>query len=662
MSNDASNSQRLNQSETGQALRTSPSPSTSSSTGGLYVPPHLRNAGGNSGASSSPGSPGGGNHRSPSGAFQKGGDRRGGRGGGFGGNPHGGPGAGGPRGPRNSHAGGPHSDGWRAGRHGGYGGASASSRASPDPTSPDGMAAPAAGNAYTPAPRCPEREKALFGDIQPSGINFEQYKEIPVEISGSNPPEPIESFKESPLHDLLQENIILSGYTVPTPVQRYSIPITLDNRDLMACAQTGSGKTGGFLFPIISQLMKSNAPRRAGGRSRNPSALILTPTRELAIQIHKEAEKFTYRSHISSIVIYGGGGNMQDQMLKLRSGADIIVATPGRLTDMIKRDLISLTDIQFLVLDEADRMLDMGFEDDINAIVKSSNMPPPGVRRTLLFSATFPELIQRLAQEFLHDYIFLTVGTIGAASHNVDQTIVSVSDNDKLTFLQDLMDNFQKRRESEGGLMLVFVETKRSANLLDTLLSKAGFETTSIHGDRDQSEREIALEMFRSHKTPFLIATAVAARGLDIPNVTFVVNYDMPKEIDEYIHRIGRTGRAGHRGRAMTFFSARDAPVAPALVNRLQLAGQEVPEFLLAMTRDAGRTHRRGPAPVRPSFASQDFRENMQSSGAAATPGAGGARGNNRGSDHMLMMNNAAPTPYSSFTSNRGHSLPSAWD
>ncbi|KAJ8110086.1 hypothetical protein OPT61_g6970 [Boeremia exigua] len=416
---------------------------------------------------------------------------------------------------------------------------------------------------HVPGPSNPRIERELYGipndpSKQQTGINFEKYDDIPVEASGQGVPEPVTRFTNPPLDDHLLSNIELSGYKVPTPVQKYSIPIVMAGRDLMACAQTGSGKTGGFLFPILAQAFKNGpsptpAAQSGGygyGRQRKayPTSLILAPTRELVSQIFDEARKFAYRSWVRPCVVYGGA-DIGSQLRQIERGCDLLVATPGRLVDLIERGRISLQNIKYLVLDEADRMLDMGFEPQIRRIVEGEDMPQVADRQTLMFSATFPRDIQMLARDFLKEYIFLSVGRVGSTSENITQKIEYVEDIDKRSVLLDIL------HTHGAGLSLIFVETKRMADSLSDFLINQGFPATSIHGDRTQREREKALEMFRSGRCPILVATAVAARGLDIPNVTHVVNYDLPTDIDDYVHRIGRTGRAGNTGIATAFFN-----------------------------------------------------------------------------------------------------------
>jgi len=424
-------------------------------------------------------------------------------------------------------------------------------------------------------------EVAIFNQ-ENNGINFDAYEDIPVETSGENIPQSVNTFAEIDLGPALNENIRRCKYVKPTPVQKHAIPISLAGRDLMACAQTGSGKTAAFCFPTIASIMRNTPPGRPrGGRKALPLALILSPTRELSCQIHDEAKKFAYQTGIRVVVAYGGGP-IQQQLREMERGVDILVATPGRLSDLLERARVSLSMVRYLTLDEADRMLDMGFEPQIRRIVEQTDMPPAGVRQTMLFSATFPREIQRLASDFLSNYIFLAVGRVGSSTELIMQRVEYVQDADKRSMLMDLI-HVQTATAPPGqhSLMLVFVETKRGADALEDWLCRMGFPATTIHGDRSQSEREHALRSFRTGVTPILVATDVAARGLDIPHVAHVVNFDLPSDIDDYVHRIGRTGRAGKNGLATAFFNEKDLSLARPLSELMQEANQEVPGWLL---------------------------------------------------------------------------------
>ncbi|WCJ29670.1 ATP-dependent RNA helicase DED1 [Euphorbia peplus] len=412
------------------------------------------------------------------------------------------------------------------------------------------------------------------------GINFDAYEDIPVEVTGTDIPAPVSTFTEIDLGEGLNENIKRCKYVKPTPIQRYAIPIVVAGRDLMACAQTGSGKTAAFCFPIIHGILKSQTQfKPAGsGRARNrvacPTALIISPTRELSCQIHDEAQKFAYNTGVKIAVVYGGAPIVQ-QFRNLEKGVDILVATPGRLVDVIERGKVSLGMVKYLALDEADRMLDMGFEPQIRKIVQQMDMPPLAQRQTMLFSATFPQNIQKLACDFLSDYVFLTVGRVGSSTNLIAQRVELVQDMDKRSRLVDLLRSQMANGTHSKNLTLVFVETKRGADALESWLSMNGFPAIAIHGDKMQRERERALKLFKSGSTPILVATDVASRGLDIPHVSHVINFDLPREIDDYVHRIGRTGRAGKSGAATAFFSDKNTPIAKALAEVMKEGGMD---------------------------------------------------------------------------------------
>ncbi|KAG9137753.1 hypothetical protein Leryth_019390 [Lithospermum erythrorhizon] len=488
----------------------------------------------------------------------------------------------------------------------------------------------------------------VVSEQENSGINFDAYEDIPVETSGENVPPPVNTFADIDLGNALNLNIRRCKYVKPTPVQRHTIPISLAGRDLMACAQTGSGKTAAFCFPIISGIMNGPFPERSRGtRTVFPLALILSPTRELSMQIHEEARKFSYQTGVRVVVAYGGAP-IHQQLRELERGVDILVATPGRLVDLLERAKVSLQLIRYLALDEADRMLDMGFEPQIRKIVEQMDMPPPGQRQTMLFSATFPKEIQRLASDFLSNYIFLAVGRVGSSTDLIVQRVEHVHENDKRSHLMDLL-HAQKANGVDGkqSLTLVFVETKKGADALEHWLYSNGFPATTIHGDRTQQEREQALRSFKSGNTPILVATDVAARGLDIPHVAHVVNFDLPNDIDDYVHRIGRTGRAGKTGLATAFFNDNNMSIARPLAELMQESNQEVPEWLQRYASRAsygGKSKRSGGG----RFGGRDFRRDSSYSRA----GGGGS------SDYY--GSNSSGGGYG----NHGSSAygPSAWD
>uniref|UniRef100_A0A8C0J495 RNA helicase n=1 Tax=Chelonoidis abingdonii TaxID=106734 RepID=A0A8C0J495_CHEAB len=492
-----------------------------------------------------------------------------------------------------------------------------------------------------PLPPSDRLEQELFSGGN-TGINFEKYDDIPVEATGSNCPPHIESFSDLDMGEIIMGNIELTRYTRPTPVQKHAIPIIKDKRDLMACAQTGSGKTAAFLLPILSQIytdgpgdaLRENG--RYGRRKQYPISLVLAPTRELAVQIYEEARKFAYRSKVRPCVVYGGA-DIGQQIRDLERGCHLLVATPGRLVDMMERGKIGLDFCKYLVLDEADRMLDMGFEPQIRRIVEQDTMPPKGIRHTMMFSATFPKEIQMLARDFLDEYIFLAVGRVGSTSENITQKVVWVEESDKRSFLLDLLNATGK-----DSLTLVFVETKKGADSLEDFLYHEGYACTSIHGDRSQRDREEALHQFRSGRSPILVATAVAARGLDISNVKHVINFDLPSDIEEYVHRIGRTGRVGNLGLATSFFNERNINITKDLLDLLVEAKQEVPSWLENMAYEqihkGGSSRGRSKSRFSGGFGARDYRTSSgggsSSSFSSSRPGSSRSGGGSSSSGH----------------------------
>ncbi|XP_055459391.1 probable ATP-dependent RNA helicase DDX4 isoform X3 [Psammomys obesus] len=426
---------------------------------------------------------------------------------------------------------------------------------------------------YIPPPP-PEDEDAIFAHYQ-TGINFDKYDTILVEVSGHDAPPAILTFEEANLCQTLNNNIAKAGYTKLTPVQKYSIPIVLAGRDLMACAQTGSGKTAAFLLPILAHMMRDGITASRFKELQEPECIIVAPTRELINQIYLEARKFSFGTCVRAVVIYGGT-QFGHSIRQIVQGCNILCATPGRLMDIIGKEKIGLKQVKYLVLDEADRMLDMGFGPEMKKLISCPGMPSKEQRQTLLFSATFPEEIQRLAGEFLKsNYLFVAVGQVGGACRDVQQTILQVGQYSKREKLVEILRNIGDERT------MVFVETKKKADFIATFLCQEKISTTSIHGDREQREREQALGDFRCGKCPVLVATSVAARGLDIENVQHVINFDLPSTIDEYVHRIGRTGRCGNTGRAISFFDTEsDNHLAQPLVKVLSDAQQDVPAWL----------------------------------------------------------------------------------
>lgn len=439
---------------------------------------------------------------------------------------------------------------------------------------------------YIPPPP-PTSETDIFGEAVAKGENFGKYHRAQVRCTPEDRVKPIELYEEANLSTQVLSNIRRAHFEEPTPIQRYALPCIRQQDNLMACAQTGSGKTAAFLLPIISNLMDCHADELSErNHPPTPLCLVISPTRELALQTEREARKFAYQTPIIPCSAVGGL-DMFTVSDRLREGCHILSATTGRLKDMVEKGRISLKKVKYFVLDEADRMLDTGFEPDIRKL-ETLGLPPKEDRVTAMFSATFPDEVQRLAKHFLRDnYIFLAVGILGGANEDIAQTIELVPQASKKDRLFQLLEENLKSERC-----LIFVETKRSADYIGALLSQRNFMSTTMHGDRTQRQRIEAVQQFTNGKCPILVATSVAARGLDFPLIGYVVNYDLPDTSDFYIHRIGRTGRAGHLGKSISFFDPdreSDRTIAPDLVRKLSEAGQEVPSFLQQYVEGAGK-------------------------------------------------------------------------
>ncbi|OHA27100.1 MAG: hypothetical protein A3C06_01065 [Candidatus Taylorbacteria bacterium RIFCSPHIGHO2_02_FULL_46_13] len=343
---------------------------------------------------------------------------------------------------------------------------------------------------------------------------------------------PEHAFADFKIDEQLKAAVFAKGYQTPTPIQDRVIPHILKNLDVVGVANTGTGKTGAFLIPLIHKVLLN----------RKEQVLIIVPTRELAIQIEQELKGFSKGMKIFSVCCVGGA-SIVPQIRALRSQNNFIIGTPGRLKDLITRKMIRLSEFKTLVLDEADRMLDMGFVGDMRYVV--SLMPRD--RHTLFFSATISHEIEKLIKEFLREPIRISVKT-GDTAKNVDQDVVKVSHGaNKIEILHDLLN------QKEFSKVLIFGRTKHGVEKLSKMLAAKGFKAESIHGNKNHSKRQRALGLFKDSHIQILVATDVAARGLDIPNVSHVINYDIPATYNDYVHRIGRTGRGDKRGKALTF-------------------------------------------------------------------------------------------------------------
>ncbi|CAB3227207.1 unnamed protein product [Arctia plantaginis] len=384
-------------------------------------------------------------------------------------------------------------------------------------------------------------------------------------------PNPVVTFEQAfQHHPEILEEIYKQGFKQPSPIQSQAWPILLRGDDLIGIAQTGTGKTLAFLLPALIHIEGQTIPR---DQREGPTVLVMAPTRELALQIDKEVSKYQYRG-IKSVCLYGGG-NRKEQIRELSEGVDIVIATPGRLNDLVLARHLKIINFSYIVLDEADRMLDMGFETQIR--VSLCDVRPD--RQTVMTSATWPPGVRRLAESYMKDPIQVNVGSLDlAAVHTVTQKILFVEEDGKEAALFDFLHNMDANDK-----VIIFCGKKATASHITTELSNKGMACQSLHGDRYQSDREAALEDMVDGKVNILIATDVASRGIDIKDLTHVVNLDFPKHVEEYVHRVGRTGRAGKTGISLTFFTRHDWNNARDLIKILEEANQEIPEELEQM-------------------------------------------------------------------------------
>uniref|UniRef100_A0A8H7KFE4 RNA helicase n=1 Tax=Bionectria ochroleuca TaxID=29856 RepID=A0A8H7KFE4_BIOOC len=396
-------------------------------------------------------------------------------------------------------------------------------------------------------------------------------------IAGSDVPKPVETFDEAGFPRYVMDEVKAQGFPAPTAIQSQGWPMALSGRDVVGIAETGSGKTLTYCLPAIVHI--NAQPLLAPGDG--PIVLVLAPTRELAVQIQQEITKFGRSSRIRNTCVYGGvpkGPQIRD----LSRGVEVCIATPGRLIDMLEAGKTNLRRVTYLVLDEADRMLDMGFEPQIRKII--GQIRPD--RQTLMWSATWPKEVRALASDFLSDFIQVNIGSMDlAANHRITQIVEVVSDMEKR---DRMIKHLEKVMDDKENKILIFVGTKRIADDITRFLRQDGWPALSIHGDKQQNERDWVLDQFKTNKSPIMVATDVASRGIDVRNITHVLNYDYPNNSEDYIHRIGRTGRAGAKGTAITFFTTDNQKQARDLVNVLQEAKQNIDPRLAEMARYGG--------------------------------------------------------------------------
>ncbi|KAJ1867779.1 ATP-dependent RNA helicase dbp2 [Coemansia sp. RSA 989] len=397
-------------------------------------------------------------------------------------------------------------------------------------------------------------------------------------VTGAGIPKPLTSFSEANFPESVMAEISKLGFKAPTPIQSQGWPMALSGRDMVGIASTGSGKTLAYTLPGIVHINAQPLLQPGDG----PIVLILAPTRELAVQIQTECNKYGANSRIRNTCVYGGTSR-GPQIRDLRRGVEICIATPGRLIDMLQIGVTNLRRVTYLVLDEADRMLDMGFEPQIRKIV--DQIRPD--RQTLMWSATWPKDVQQLARDFLQDYIQVNIGSLDlAASHHIKQIVEVIPEEDKRHRLSRHLEKIMDQRDNKS---IIFSATKRTADDITRYLRQEGWPAVAIHGDKSQSERDWVIGDFRSGRSPILVATDVASRGLDIKDVKFVINYDFPSNVEDYVHRIGRTGRAGASGTAITFFTTENARSSKDLHHILKEANQDIPPQLEEMARYSSR-------------------------------------------------------------------------
>lgn len=450
-------------------------------------------------------------------------------------------------------------------------------------------------------------------------LDEEQVRELRrtlgVKVSGALTPNPVSSFGHFGFDEQLLKSVRKAEYTQPTPIQAQAVPAALSGRDIIGIAKTGSGKTAAFIWPLLTHLMDQRELKPGDG----PIGLILAPTRELSLQIYNEAKKFGKVYNINVVCCYGGGSKWE-QSKALEQGCEIVVATPGRMIDMVKMKATNLRRVTFLVLDEADRMFHMGFEPQVRSIC--NHVRPD--RQTLLFSATFKKRIERLARDILTDPVRIVQGDLNEANQDITQHVyVFPNPLQKWNWLICHLVKFL----SEGAV-LVFVTKKADAETVANNLLVKEYNCLLLHGDMDQADRNKVIMQFKRKECDILVATDVAARGLDIPHIRNVINYDIARDIDTHTHRIGRTGRAGEKGNAHTLVTDKDKEFAGHLVRNLEGADQGVPDDLmeLAMKSSWFRSSRfkqgKGRKPVN-NFMGLGYRERPGSAGSGSSSGGG---------------------------------------
>ncbi|KAI9859682.1 MAG: ATP-dependent RNA helicase dbp2 [Vezdaea acicularis] len=402
-------------------------------------------------------------------------------------------------------------------------------------------------------------------------------KEKQIAVQGRDVPKPVQTFDEAGFPAYVMSEVKAQGFAAPTAIQSQGWPMALSGRDVVGIAETGSGKTLTYCLPAIVHINAQPLLNPGDG----PIVLVLAPTRELAVQIQQEITKFGKSSRIRNTCVYGGvpkGPQIRD----LAKGVEVCIATPGRLIDMLESGKTNLRRVTYLVLDEADRMLDMGFEPQIRKII--GQIRPD--RQTCMWSATWPKEVRQLASDYLDDFIQVNIGSMDlSANHRITQIVEVVSEFEKREKMAKHLERIMDDKENK---ILIFTGTKRVADDITRFLRQDGWPALSIHGDKQQNERDWVLNEFKTGKSPIMVATDVASRGIDVRNITHVLNYDYPNNSEDYVHRIGRTGRAGAKGTAITFFTTDNSKQARDLVAVLVESKQEIDPRLADMARYSG--------------------------------------------------------------------------
>eukprot|EP00429_Kryptoperidinium_foliaceum_P133981 CAMPEP_0176271962 /NCGR_PEP_ID=MMETSP0121_2-20121125/45470_1 /TAXON_ID=160619 /ORGANISM="Kryptoperidinium foliaceum, Strain CCMP 1326" /LENGTH=575 /DNA_ID=CAMNT_0017612123 /DNA_START=85 /DNA_END=1813 /DNA_ORIENTATION=+ len=410
-------------------------------------------------------------------------------------------------------------------------------------------------------------------------------------VEGDNIPKPVRTFEEASFPEYVLEEIQRAGFREPSPIQVQGWPIALSGRDMVGIAETGSGKTLAFLLPAIVHINAQPYLSRGDG----PIVLVMAPTRELAVQIQEECNRFGKSSKIKNTCCYGGVPKRQQQE-DLKEGVEIVIATPGRLIDFLDHGDTNLKRVTYLCLDEADRMLDMGFEPQVRKVCTQCRPD----RQTLMWSATWPKEVQRLARDICREApVHINVGALELrTAHTIRQYVEVIHEGDKRNRLRRLLEKVM-----DGSKILIFCGSKRDCDTLTREMRLDGWPALCIHGDKKQEERDWVLKEFKDGKNPILVATDVASRGLDVKDIKYVINYDFPSQIEDYVHRVGRTGRAGATGSSYTFFTPDRSRHARELVKVLQEANQPVPEELQKLAASERARARRVRARVGPGAA-----------------------------------------------------------